>query len=89
MTATGLSARERAIQAITSRPARLAPTNNLNGDGAKPHPVSEYFGINTFGAPQMRAKLPDHVYAKLVSSIKHGKNLDSDIAPTVAQVMKE
>ena len=89
MTATGLTARERAIQAITSRPARLAPTNNTNGDGARPHPISEYFGINTFGAPQMRAKLPDHVYAKFVSSIKHGKNLDVDIAPTVAQVMKE
>lgn len=89
MTATGLTAREHAIQAITSRPARLAPTNNTNGDSARAHPVSEFFGINTFGAPQMRAKLPDHVYAKLVSSIKHGKNLDVDIAPTVAQVMKE
>ncbi len=89
MTATGLTSRECAIQAITSRPARLAPTNNTNGDGARAHPISEFFGINTFGAPQMRAKLPDHVYAKLVSSIKQGKNLDVDIAPTVAQVMKE
>ncbi|HEY9516098.1 MAG TPA: glutamine synthetase III [Gemmatimonadaceae bacterium] len=88
MTATGLTARELAIQAITTRPVRHAPSNS-NGNGAKPNPVSEYFGINTFGAPHMRAKLPDDIYAKLVSSVRHGKNLQRDIAPAVAQVIKE
>ena len=37
----------------------------------------------------MRAKLPKHAYEKLVSAIRHGKKLDLDIAPTVAQAIKE
>jgi glutamine synthetase len=85
MTATGLTARKAVIQDITSRPIRPA----VNGSGAEPRPTSEYFGINTFGVRQMRAKLPKDVYAKLLSSIRHGKKLDLDIAPTVAQVIKE
>jgi glutamine synthetase len=52
-------------------------------------PVSEYFGINTFGAQQMRAKLPKEVFETLVSAIRHGKTLDIDIAPTVSQAIKE
>jgi glutamine synthetase len=54
-----------------------------------PSPTSAYFGINTFGARQMRAKLPASVYAKLVESVRLGKKLDIEIAPTVAQVIKE
>ncbi|MEA3246483.1 MAG: glutamine synthetase III [Gemmatimonadota bacterium] len=54
-----------------------------------PSPTSAYFGINTFGARQMRAKLPAEVYAKLVASIRLGNKLDLEIAPTVAQVIKE
>src|SRR3954463_10600843 len=37
----------------------------------------------------MRDKLPKDVYAKLVAAIRHGKKLDVEIAPTVAQVIKE
>ncbi|MBX9928998.1 MAG: glutamine synthetase III, partial [Gemmatimonadaceae bacterium] len=48
-----------------------------------------YFGINTFGGRQMREKLPKVIYAKLVSAIRLGRKLDADIAPTVAQVVKE
>ncbi|MBX6332212.1 MAG: glutamine synthetase III [Gemmatimonadaceae bacterium] len=91
MTATGLTARKAAIQSITSRLVRPSPVtaNGVDGNGARPLATSEYFGINTFGVRQMRAKLPKDVYAKLVSSIRHGKKLDLDIAPTVAQVIKE
>ncbi len=60
-----------------------------NGDAQAHVPTSAYFGINTFGARQMRDKLPKDVYAKLVASIRHGKKLDIDVAPTVAQVIKE
>ena len=41
------------------------------------------------GVRQMRAKLPKHAYEKLVSAIRHGKKLDLDIAPTVAQAIKD
>ena len=51
--------------------------------------VSEYFGINTLGARQMRDKLPRDVYQKLVGAIRMGKKLDLDIAPKIAQVIKE
>jgi glutamine synthetase len=37
----------------------------------------------------MRSKLPKEVCDKLVSAIRHGKRLDFDIAPTVAQAIKE
>jgi glutamine synthetase len=52
-------------------------------------PISEYFGVNTFGVRQMRSKLPKDACDKLVSAIRHGKKLDREIAPTVAQAIKE
>jgi glutamine synthetase len=89
MPATGLNPRKAAIQDIASRTARNsnAPVNGNASNGQ--HPTSEYFGINTFGARQMRARLPKEVYAKLVGAIRQGKKLDAEIAPTVAQVIKE
>jgi glutamine synthetase len=90
MPATGLNPRKAAIQDIASRTAgnpNASPNGNGNGNGQ--HQTSEYFGINTFGARQMRARLPKEVYAKLVGAIRQGKKLDAEIAPTVAQVIKE
>ena len=58
-------------------------------DGNGIVPTSAYFGINTFGARQMRDKLPKDVYAKLVASIRQGKKLEVEVAPIVAQVIKE
>jgi glutamine synthetase len=55
----------------------------------RPALTSQYFGQNTFGARQMRDKLPEDVYAKLISAIKLGKKLDLEIAPHVAQVIKD
>jgi glutamine synthetase len=37
----------------------------------------------------MRSKLPNDAFEKLVSAIRRGKKLDRDIAPTVAQAIKE
>ncbi|HEX7546284.1 MAG TPA: glutamine synthetase III, partial [Gemmatimonadaceae bacterium] len=54
-----------------------------------PVPTSQYFGMNTLGARQMRDKLPKEIYAKLVAAIRLGKKLDLDIAPAVSQVIKE
>jgi glutamine synthetase len=73
---------------VTRTPQPTAAPMSKNGDGA-PRPTSEYFGCNTFGARQMRSKLPKDVYAKLVAAIRMGKKLDVEIAPTVAQVIKE
>ena len=84
MSSSTHSARRAALQNISDRTVKAFPSAN----GARPN-VSEYFGINTFGARQMRSKVPNEVYEKLVSAIRHGKKLETDIAPTVAQAIKE
>ena len=80
------SARKAAVREVTARSVRAA----LNGAAESvPRPTSEYFGCNTFGARQMRDKLPKDVYKKLVAAIRQGKKLDVEIAPVVAQTIKE
>jgi glutamine synthetase len=87
MTAPSSPSRKPALRDLVARASR-APLAG-DGNGRPPVPTSAYFGINTFGARQMRDKLPKDVYAKLAASIRLGKKLDVDIAPTVAQVIKE
>src|SRR4051794_4054916 len=87
MTAHAHPTRKSTIRDLAARIPN-AP-HSSNGDGHAPVPTSTYFGVNTFGARQMRDKLPKDVYAKLVAAIRHGKKLDLEIAPTVAQVIKE
>jgi glutamine synthetase len=52
-------------------------------------PISSYFGINTFNAGVMKAKLPKDVYKKLLDIIDKNKKLDIDTANTIAHAMKE
>ncbi|MFI5227466.1 MAG: glutamine synthetase III [Gemmatimonadales bacterium] len=82
---SNLSPRSSVIREITVREVR-PPAGSENGA----HPrTSEYFGVNTFGVRQMRDKLPRDTYAKLLDAVKHGKKLDLDVAPRVAQAIKE
>ncbi|HMS02143.1 MAG TPA: glutamine synthetase III, partial [Gemmatimonadaceae bacterium] len=76
-----------ALREIAQRSARVVarPTDE-NGVVL---PTSAFFGDNTFGLRQMRAKLPKDVYKSLAASVRLGRKLDSDIAPIVAQAMKE
>ncbi|MEO7520715.1 MAG: glutamine synthetase III [Gemmatimonas sp.] len=68
------------------RPVRVVARPEENG---VQQPVSAWYGANTLSLRQMRGKLPKSVYTKLAAAIRLGKKLDSDIAPTVAQVIKE
>src|SRR5438105_10808392 len=86
MTASSHSSRKSALREISSRAPRNPPSFTEDGVAI---PTSEYFGINTFGARQMRDKLPKDVYASLAASIRQGKKLDLSIAPVVAQVIRE
>jgi glutamine synthetase len=81
-----LSPRKAAIREITDREAKVPASHAEAGENAR---TSEYFGANTFGVRQMRDKLPRDTYAKLLAAVRHGKKLDSDIAPRVAQAIKE
>jgi glutamine synthetase len=51
--------------------------------------VSEFFGINVFNDGAMKEYLPTDTYEILKSTIEEGKCLDSSIANTVAEGMKE
>jgi len=83
---TSLSSRKAAIREITEREAKVPASHTEAGENAR---TSEYFGANTFGVRQMRDKLPRETYAKLLAAVRHGKKLDSDIAPRVAQAIKD
>lgn len=85
MTATS-TPRSEALRAIATR---VLSTPDVPAMAKDPIPTSAYFGINTFGARQMRDKLPKDVYEKLTESIRLGQKLDREIAPTVAKVVKE
>jgi glutamine synthetase len=55
----------------------------------EPEATSEFFGINTFGMKSMREKLPNAVFDKIVDAARLGHKLDGDVAPVVAQAIKE
>jgi len=75
-----------ALRAIATR-APIIP--DVPSMGADPKPTSSYFGSHTFGARQMRDKLPKGVHEKLTESVRLGKKLDPEIAPAVATAVKE
>src|SRR6266513_2309932 len=86
--------RQEVNREIASRTARANGAAGSNGSSHNGGPmpgarVSEYFGINTLGARQMRDKLPTEVYTQLAASIRQGKKLDVDVAPAVAKAIKE
>jgi glutamine synthetase len=88
--------RQEVNREISSRIARAngsagsnGGSHNGNGSPMTGARVSEYFGINTLGARQMRDKLPRDVYNKLLAAIRLGKKLDSEIAPKVAAVIRD
>ena len=86
MTTPTITSRKAIIHEITEREVRTPPSFSENGSPAR---TSEYFGVNTFGVRQMRDKVPPDVYTKLVAAVRHGKKLDVDIAPRVAQAIRE
>jgi len=82
--------RKAIVQEIARRaPRTVEPTNGRPGEGVIRPPTSSYFGINTFGARQMRDKLPKLVYDSLINSVRAGQVLDLEIAPVVAQVIRD
>ncbi len=96
MPSSPTSSRRTAVRDMAAaRPVAHTPrttTSNGNGDhadGVAAAPTSEYFGVNTFGARQMRDRLPKKVFTKLQGAIRLGKKLDADIAPAVANAIKE
>src|SRR5476649_1533827 len=91
MTAPTVPTRKTTLRDLTARAPRTPSSSNGNGtgDSLTNAPISAYFGINAFGARQMKEKLPKAVWDKLAQSIRLGKKLDIEVAPAVAQAIKE
>jgi glutamine synthetase len=87
MASTPVTPRKIALRELAS--ARPTVRAAMNGDHHPPAHTSQYFGVNTFGARQMRDKLPKKVYQKLQATVRLGKKLDSEIAPAVAEAIKD
>ncbi|MBR2397224.1 MAG: glutamine synthetase III, partial [Clostridia bacterium] len=51
--------------------------------------ILDIFGINVFNDDVMKERLPNDVYESLKHTIKEGVALDSHIAKTVAEAMKD
>ena len=51
--------------------------------------ISELFGIMVFNDSVMRERLPVEIYQSLKKSVEQGKGIDSHIADTVANAMKD
>src|SRR5690606_15759653 len=78
--------RTRTLLNIASRNSEANPESN----GASPAlPTSDYFGVNTFSVREMRERLPNGVFNKLLDAIRLGQKLDPEVAPVVAQAIKE
>jgi glutamine synthetase len=78
--------RKAVTRELSNRTPKSAPQMMHNGQPAK---ISEYFGINTFGVRQMRDKLPNDLYQKMLAAVRQGKKLDPDVAGRVAQVIRD
>ena len=77
------SARQSAIEAITTYKPEAAPLNFVD---TKP---TDIFGCNVFNDRVMRERLPKSVYKALRKTIEFGERMDPAIADTVAAVMKD
>src|SRR5688500_11113177 len=81
------SQRHIAIQTIDSRQVRRFELPK--DDRGNTRKVSDYYGEYTFNPLQMKDKLPKETYQKLLNTVHTGKRLDTDVANTIAHVIKE
>jgi len=83
--------RKAVMQDLTTRAPRpvSAPVVGADRNGAVRPPTSSYFGCLTFGARQMRDKLPKGVAKSLFASVRQGKKLDREVAPVVARAIRD
>jgi len=51
--------------------------------------ITDYFGSSVFGDDAMKERLPKDVYTALKNTIRQGKEIDLNIANSVAHAMKE
>ncbi len=77
----------------SSNPRQLAITAALSWtdkptDGTTPERVDALFGIDVFGAQQMRERLPKEIFKVVKRALETGERLSRDVADAVAVAMK-
>ncbi len=68
---------------------RLSPLSGQPVNGAGRESVEELFGANTFTLEEMKTRLPEEIYRRLMTTVEAGSELDSSVADAVALAMKE
>lgn len=84
---SGASLRHRALLKALEFPLENKPKPKDSSGRTKP--ISEYFGVNTFGLSQMRKKLPSEAYQDLIEALELGKKLSEQTSEVIAGVIKE
>ena len=87
MSTHGSHPRFSAIETVISRkPKHVEPPKDEKGNTLK---ISDFYGVNTFSLKQMKQKLPNDIYKRLVQTIQSGKKLELEVANVVAHAVKE
>ncbi len=74
------------FDALQAAKAWSPDVGTRNGDASD---LTEIFGTNTFGLAEMRARLPKHVFKKLLATIEDHRPLDQSVADAVAVALKD
>jgi len=80
---SGSTSRTRAVTAVTNYKPISKPLNFSDT------PLTELFGVNTFGTAAMQERLPKDTFKKLVKTIEKGEKLDASVADAVAAAMRD
>lgn len=87
MSNSGSNPRFQALQTVVTRkPKYVEHPRDEKGNTLK---ISDFYGTNTFSLSQMKQKLPNDIYKRLVQTIQTGKKLDQEVANAAAHAMKE
>ena len=87
MANSGSNPRFNALQTVIARKPKHV--EHPKDDKGKDLKISDYYGMNTFSLKQMKNKLPNDIYKRLVQTIQAGKKLDQEVANVVSHAMKE
>ncbi len=63
--------------------------SHASPDASAQQRVEAIFGADVFSERAMQQRLPKDVFKKLLRTIKHGEQLDADLADSVASAMKD
>jgi glutamine synthetase len=76
-----------AVQTVIARkPKHVEAPKDEKGNTLK---ISDFYGVNTFSLKQMKHKLPNDIYKRLIQTIQSGKKLEIEVANVVAHAVKE